>query len=472
MAWLQLLQYISKKTYTSSFFFKLIKLQYEKSDYKKEYAAQITHKLAVRTKSISQFTNFSEILSLKLNYFHPSNIHSQNTQNLLLCDVKPLDSMESSIISEYKDKLHTYTPNFSSLKKKATTIRIKRIEDIYLTSNYVLLKNNKLNTTSSKYTIVQPHTQHTIIDPYSSGYGTIRNIWSNSQITLKTNFPSSTPINSIDWAIMFSEKVSTNYYHWFFESICKIKAIESTKSLAGIPIIIDAKMPFQHYQLLQLALDDITQNNLLLFQSNSDILHFQNLFIVDIPNIVFDNFDMLPTERIAYSKDHLLFIVNRVLSRVQLENKPYPKKIYLSRGKNRSLVNKKVVESLLISQGFTIINPEKYSLHEQIGFFQNADIIVSASGAALTNIVFCKKGTTIITLTSEFLEDDCIFSSLAGIFELKYSVVCGIEAYKMSSLLALYRIERYKKLYNIDSFIIDPNKLKQAIENPHIKMHN
>ena len=49
-------------------------------------------------------------------------------------------------------------------------------------------------------------------------------------------------------------------------------------------------------------------------------------------------------------------------------------------------------------KGFTIYNPEKLSIQQQVYLFNQASIIVGAHGAAFTNIIFCKPSTKIIEI--------------------------------------------------------------------------
>ena len=49
-------------------------------------------------------------------------------------------------------------------------------------------------------------------------------------------------------------------------------------------------------------------------------------------------------------------------------------------------------------KGFTIYNPEKLNVQEQIYLFNHASIIAGAHGAAFTNIIFCKPSTKIIEI--------------------------------------------------------------------------
>jgi capsular polysaccharide biosynthesis protein len=72
-------------------------------------------------------------------------------------------------------------------------------------------------------------------------------------------------------------------------------------------------------------------------------------------------------------------------------------KIFISRNKTtkRKFVNEYEVVNLLKSKGFSIVFSEDFSIEEQVAIHANASHIVSAHGANLVNILFCKPGTKV-----------------------------------------------------------------------------
>jgi hypothetical protein len=79
------------------------------------------------------------------------------------------------------------------------------------------------------------------------------------------------------------------------------------------------------------------------------------------------------------------------------KNFPIKKKIYVIRPKTyRYLFNQEEIISKLKKAGYFILDPYRYSIERQIFFFQNAKIIISPTGAALANLVFCLNKPKII----------------------------------------------------------------------------
>ena len=99
-------------------------------------------------------------------------------------------------------------------------------------------------------------------------------------------------------------------------------------------------------------------------------------------------FDML--------RNHLIGIIN--IS----HQKTWPEKIFLRRNSGiRNVVNADEVEKFLLSKGFTVVEPEKLMFWQQVGLFYHAKTIVSASGAALANMIFAPNGAKVFILISK-----------------------------------------------------------------------
>ena len=75
------------------------------------------------------------------------------------------------------------------------------------------------------------------------------------------------------------------------------------------------------------------------------------------------------------------------------------KKILIKR--NNRYINQKIV-LFLKKNGFEEVCFENYSIIDQANFMYNADLVVASHGAALTNIIFASKNTTIIELNNGF----------------------------------------------------------------------
>ena len=85
------------------------------------------------------------------------------------------------------------------------------------------------------------------------------------------------------------------------------------------------------------------------------------------------------------------------------------RKLFLDRraGSMRVISNADEIRELAKAHGFEIVKPEELSFKEQIRLFAEAEKIISPTGAALANCLFCRPGTEIVILCND--HPDMIF---------------------------------------------------------------
>ena len=142
------------------------------------------------------------------------------------------------------------------------------------------------------------------------------------------------------------------------------------------------------------------------------------LYINNLNNVVFNNQNKLSSLEYSHFSVSFLTNIRNVLIRSVNPVKSLYSKIFLVRklGQLRQY-NQDEVLSYFKTQGFQPVYLEEYSFDEQIALFKHADFIVGPSGAAWTNLIFCKAGCKGISWLSEPLSEFSVFSSLARIFE-------------------------------------------------------
>jgi len=103
-------------------------------------------------------------------------------------------------------------------------------------------------------------------------------------------------------------------------------------------------------------------------------------------------------------------------------------KIYVTREDSsyRKIVNEADIIPILREKGYKVINPQLYSIEEQIKIFSNADKVIAPHGSNLANIIFCKPKTEICEIGPRFNKDFEIpfkkrYEYLAHLNNLKYS---------------------------------------------------
>jgi capsular polysaccharide biosynthesis protein len=134
-------------------------------------------------------------------------------------------------------------------------------------------------------------------------------------------------------------------------------------------------------------------------------------FIEDIDgyNVVHHEGALL-TDKCNVANTYYPFVRNEILIKNNLEYNGTPfRRIYISRGrshllshhgglKKRHMVNEHIIIDKLTNIGFECIHLEDYNLVEKIRLFQEAAVVVSPNGGALTMCYFANKQTKIIQI--------------------------------------------------------------------------
>ena len=169
---------------------------------------------------------------------------------------------------------------------------------------------------------------------------------------------------------------------------------------------------------------------------NSSNKYREFLKTVLISNNVKFNFVFLDDDFYYFEESQIPQFMNLNDSIKILKNffitKPNPqnsKKIYVTRADSsyRKIINEDDIVTLLREMGYKFINPQLYTIKEQIEIFSDAEKIIAPHGSNLANIIFCKPGTEIIEIKPTFRENEKIFedrySNLSLINSLKHHKV-------------------------------------------------
>lgn len=218
---------------------------------------------------------------------------------------------------------------------------------------------------------------------------------------------------NLEKGIKLVQHFSFNYYHFFVEVVSRFYVLDKNKISVDVPLLLDEvcqKVP-QFMELIKLFNKD---NRKIIFIKRKEICLVRELYYVSEVNIIPPDYipnaeiraeDMLfDPEAIQYMRQVLL---------PKKASKNYPKRIFISRknASKRRGYNEDEVWSVLQQYGFEMVYPEKLSVTEQIALFNSAEWIAGTTGAAFTNILYCKEGCNIICFTNIKIE----FSGFSGL---------------------------------------------------------
>jgi capsular polysaccharide biosynthesis protein len=201
------------------------------------------------------------------------------------------------------------------------------------------------------------------------------------------------------------------YFHWMTDVLPRINLIlRAGHQLAKFDhiLVTGTKKPFQKETLLAAG---IPLNRCRILGPKAKGYYCENLTLPSLPSTT----GVVPSGTVDYLKK--LFPVERP---------PAKRKIFVGRAdaKHRILQHESEIRRQLVLRGFEAYECEGKSVAEQARLFQSAETIVAAHGAALTNLVFCEPGATVLELFSPKYVNPC-YRDICIAANLRYAAVIG-----------------------------------------------
>jgi capsular polysaccharide biosynthesis protein len=217
--------------------------------------------------------------------------------------------------------------------------------------------------------------------------------------------------NKIDKAIVLTNYLEKNYYHWIMESIGRLVIVD-TEELKKYKIIIDLKSPkFAVDSLINLL--DINRKNIVLKKNKR--LKISNVLIPSFPHTQ----DQSTLRTNIYNPSVIQKINSISKSKTSLTS--VKRNFIISRKKTtqRRIINTDIILEKHIDKDFEIVFLEDLSFIEQMQLFRNAGIVIATHGAGLTNLIFSEKPIIVEFFpTNRYNRDAFYFHQISS--ELKF----------------------------------------------------
>lgn len=228
----------------------------------------------------------------------------------------------------------------------------------------------------------------------------------------------------VDKVFFLGGNGSWNYYHWTLELVAKLKYFLTTEiAKTDIKIILPdyAKNIESFSVMLEIILNNAYK---FVYISRNQVANVKELYTITTPsNVVFNTSHGKIFEKnyLFYDKESIDFIRETILNSSQykafvenIEEIKSFKKVYLARKDNAGRsYNQAEVLDLVVKQGFVPVYLEELSFLEQVHLFQSADVVIGASGAAWTNIIYNKPKSQGISWLGENMKSFSCYSTLA-----------------------------------------------------------
>lgn len=194
---------------------------------------------------------------------------------------------------------------------------------------------------------------------------------------------------------------STVYFHWFMETVPKMRLLQL------------ADLPFDHVivprPVLPFMLETLTRVGV----SAEQVVECDRFEMIQADSLIVP---FMPSVRDFPEPDVLQWIADLF---------PHPKerqlRIYWARYRsgNSRLVNETELFPILEKYGFQVFYPEDYTIDQQAAIVSQADVFLSVHCSGLTNIVFCPEGATVMEMIQQGIKSP-VFQTMAKRLNLQY----------------------------------------------------
>jgi capsular polysaccharide biosynthesis protein len=222
-------------------------------------------------------------------------------------------------------------------------------------------------------------------------------------------------------AITLAGNFSWNYYHLLYEVLVKFEQVNELDIDLHVPVLVDRvcfEVP-QYFELLTLL---NKRGRKLIALDKAKRYPVDTLYTISCPNIIpphYMKFADASARDFLYDLHALDYLRNSLMSFAS--GARTPKRIFISRRKasQRRKFNEDEVYGVLEKLDFSLVYPEDYSIAGQIALFNNADIIAGGSGAAFSNLLFCRESCKVICFSNYPLPLS-LFSTIAGFVDFEF----------------------------------------------------
>lgn len=204
---------------------------------------------------------------------------------------------------------------------------------------------------------------------------------------------------SIKSGIMMAGLYSFNYFHSTLDNLIRLLAVEDCKIPGEAAFIVDADT--LKYDSLRKIFETLTTESKreVVVLKRRELLHVENLYYITHVNefeIKIENWKLGKYDDYTFDWYYMQKLRDRLLP-LKKSGIESGSRLFISR-KNipRRKFNEEELVSSLQDLGFVSVSPEEFSFEEQIALFNNADVVVGPSGAAMTNLLFCKPGAKVL----------------------------------------------------------------------------
>ena len=235
-----------------------------------------------------------------------------------------------------------------------------------------------------------------------------------------------TEVRYLDRGIMLCGSSISNWYHLLVEILPKLELVDKLpEALSKYPLLLPDDV--LEVTTMKDLVEKLTKGREVIYLQKQTRYQTATCIYIDAPilayHVVTGDLAISPVEE--HMRPQILKSYReRVLSKFEAVELSYrsdePTKVFLARGENAyRQYNQMDVFSIFEKFGFRLVYCDKLSLTEQIRIFSNAKCVVGPSGAAWTNILFCKPNVKALCFMPDIPNKNTAdFSNLAHVLSI------------------------------------------------------
>ncbi len=180
-------------------------------------------------------------------------------------------------------------------------------------------------------------------------------------------------VREVEQAIVLKSLYEDNYYHFLFDVVPKLEIIERAGIAATVPVIVTERLAGKSFFVEAVGLG-LFGARPVITQGKKEVIAARELYVVR-PD--------------AYTERQLRFPAKRFGSVADPQARD---RLYITRGGepgiSRQIINEEDLVGRLRELGFSVIDPGRIPLADQMAHFARSSIVVGPHGAGLANILF------------------------------------------------------------------------------------
>jgi capsular polysaccharide biosynthesis protein len=237
-------------------------------------------------------------------------------------------------------------------------------------------------------------------------------------------------------ALLISSDTEFNYYHMLVETLPKLALAEAADCPSDLPILMQGDI---HPNLID-CVERAAKGRPVVYLPAGAAIHVDELWYVsDLSRVMTPDVPRVDeTYDISVAPAAVREIRRRILG--SSEVRKGTRKIYMSRSSHyRLLTNQDAFIDLLKQKGFEIIDTGAMSLQEQIDAMVGVSVIISPTGAALTNLLWCPEGVHALVLVADHPQMNLnIFNQIGWPLGIEVEFCMGNRVYQMEGRYSVH----------------------------------